>query len=116
MEIRIVITDAGAAGAKGTAVSVGQGSEGGVSAASSPAAAFSSGGFQPTAQDRANAIDAGPAPAGAGASAAPQPFIAQRAANVLGDASGAVPTDQAGGAAPGSGAGMETSTQETQHG
>jgi len=51
----------------------------------------------------------GPAPSAAtfGASGAPEPFVGQRAANVLGPAGGGRSTDESGGAAPGSGSGME---------
>ena len=110
MEIKIVISDGGAAGAKETSISVGEGG-GAASASAAP-----TGSVFPSAQDRAGAIDAGPAPTSASATGGPQPFVGQRAANVLGNAGGTTSTDESGGAAPGSGKGMETSTQETQHG
>ena len=127
MEIKIVITDAGvaagsseksvhiegaavsAAGA-GDAASAGGAGSGGAMAAPGAAAEVA-----PGTQAPAGAIDAGPAPSGDFFQpGTPQPFNAQRAANVQPPPSGTGTTsaDESGGAAPGSGAGMETSTAE----
>jgi hypothetical protein len=132
MEIKIVITDAGgagkseksvhiegaAAGSTGTsdAASAGGAGSGGMMAASGAAAetAPGTGGSTP-AQAPAGAIDAGPAPAGDFFQpGTPQRFNAQRAANVQSPPSsnGTTASDESAGAAPGSGAGMETSTAE----
>ena len=130
MEIRIVITDAGPAGGteklfstggdwgSGRADSGNLGSD--VTASSAGQSGTGAGAGESTpAQGQAGAIDAGPAPA-MGAfyqPGVPQAFDAQRAANVLPHTSGgATSTDESGGAAPGSGAGMETSTGEVPHG
>ena len=109
MEIKILITDAGAAGGNRAVVSVENeagGGQPGAAAAAASSATFS-------AQDRAGAIDAGPAPSAAAMfspSGEPQPFVAQRAANVLGPGGGGTrSSDESGGAAPGSGSGMEVS-------
>ena len=131
MEVRIVITD-GAAGSseksvhiEGAAVSAAGASDaasaggagsGGAMAASGAAAetAPGTGGSTP-AQAPAGAIDAGPAPSGDFFQpGTPQPFNAQRAANVQPPPSstGTTASDESAGAAPGSGAGMETSTAE----
>ena len=130
MEIKIIITDAGAAGGSENISSTGGDWGSGRADFSNPGsgAMASSGGASGTgagteasmpAQGQAGAIDAGPAPA-MGAfyqSGVPQAFDAQRAANVLPHTSGgATSTDESGGAAPGSGAGMETSTAEMHHG
>lgn len=119
MEIKIVITDAGPAAAKESTITVGDGS-GGAAGTMAQAASPTGGATAPvfvTAQDRAGAIDAGPAPAAAsGAAGAPETFVGQRAANVLGPAGGTMSTDESGGAAPGSEAGMATFTSEAQHG
>ena len=123
MEIKIVITDTGSAAGKAAAVSV----EGGSTAASGTAEATapaSPGGTGPSAgqdlsaQDRAGAINAGPAPSAAtfATPGTPEPFVGQRLANALGPAGGNQSTDESGGAAPGSGDGMETSTMEGQNG
>ena len=133
MEIKIVITDAGAAAGiseksvhiEGAAVSAANASDaasaggagsGGAMAASGAAAetAPGTGGSTP-AQAPAGAIDAGPAPSGDFFQpGTPQRFNAQRAANVQPPPSstGTTASDESAGAAPGSGAGMETSTAE----
>jgi hypothetical protein len=131
MEVKIVITDAGSAAGKTAAVSFesGSGASTGAGGLAAPSAAGASAQAAPSAvgasadqglsaQDRAGAIDAGPAPSAAtfGATGAPEPFVGQRAANVLGPAGGNQSTDESGGAAPGSGAGMETFTTEAQNG
>jgi hypothetical protein len=132
MEIKIVITDAGPAGSSQKSVQV-EGAtvsgDTGAGAASAGAAGSSAlmatpgaaaepaagtGASTPT-QAPAGAIDAGPAPSGEFFQpGAPQPFNAQRAANVQPPPSsdGTTSTDQSAGAAPGSGVGMETSTAE----
>jgi hypothetical protein len=132
MEIRIVITDAGPAGSSQKSVQV-EGAtvsgDTGASAASAGAAGSSAlmatpgAAAEPAAgtdastpvQAPAGAIDAGPAPSGEFFQpGTPQPFNAQRAANVQPPPSsdGTTASDQSAGAAPGSGAGMETSTAE----
>jgi hypothetical protein len=133
MEIKIVISDAGAAAgsseksvhiegpavsATGTsdATSAGVAGSGGEMAASSAASETTAGtGGSTPAQAPSGAIDAGPAPSGAFYQpGVPQPFNAQRAANVQPPPSsgGTTSSDESAGAAPGSGAGMETSTAE----
>jgi len=110
MEIRIVITDAGRAGGSERSIHIPEGA--GNTAPADTSAGLASHDTAPMpVQATAGAIDAGPAPA-AGAfyqPGAPQPFVAQRAAVISSQ-------DESGGAAPGSGAGMETSTAEVQHG
>ena len=123
MEIKIVITDTGSGAGKTASVSF----EGGSTAASgsaeataptSPRGAGPSADQGLSAQDRAGAINAGPAPSAATftTSGTPEPFVGQRLANALGPAGGNQSTDESGGAAPGSGDGMETSTMEGQNG
>lgn len=127
MEIKIIITDAGPAGHSENSVQIGAGSVSAGAAGSSDAMASmgdtsetgASARGSTSAQASAGAMDAGPAPAMGGfyEPGVPQPFVAQRAANVLPHSSGgARSTDESGGAAPGSGAGMETSTAEVHHG
>jgi hypothetical protein len=120
MEVKIVITDAGSAAGKTAAVSVesGSGAAAGASAQAASSAVGASSDQGLTAQDRAGAIKAGPAPSAAtfGTPGAPEPFVGQRSANALGPAGGNQSTDESGGAAPGSGAGMATSTTEAQNG
>jgi hypothetical protein len=110
MEIKILISDGGSAAGNRAVVSID--SEAGVGAPPAAAPGVPSATF--SAQDRAGAVDAGPAPAAAmfNVSGEPQPFVAQRAANVLGPAGGTRSSDESGGAAPGSGAGMEVSSSE----
>jgi hypothetical protein len=110
MEIKILITDGGTAGGSRPVVSVENQAGGGGQA--SAAAGVSAATF--SAQDRAGAIDAGAAPAAAAVSVPgqPQPFVAQREANVFGPGAGSRSSDESGGAAPGSGFGMEVSTGE----
>ena len=129
MEVKIVITDTGSAAGTTAAVSV-EGGSGAAAGAGGQPAPSSAGGAQTaasaagasadsglSAQDRAGAINAGPAPSAAtfNASGAPERFVGQRAANVLGPG-GDRSTDESGGAAPGSGEGMETFTTEAQNG
>jgi len=131
MEVRIVISDGGSAAGKTPAVSVEGGlgaaagaggqmapSSAGASAPTGTSAAAASADLGLSAQDRAGAINAGPAPSAAtfNASGAPEPFVGQRAANVLGPGGADRSTDESGGAAPGSGADMETFTTEAQRG
>ena len=106
MEIKIVITDAGAGGA---------GSGGAMAASGATSETAPGTGGSTPAQAPAGAIDAGPAPSGDFfLPGAPQPFNAQRAANVQAPPSsdGTTSSDESAGAAPGSGSGMETSTAE----
>jgi len=116
MEIKIVITDGGSAGGQTAAVSF-DGSSGSAGHAA-PSSIGTSGDQGLLAQERAGAINAGPAPSAAtfGATGSPAPFIAQREANVLGPTGVKQSTDESGGAAPGSGAEMETFTTEAQNG
>ena len=131
MEIKIVITDAGAAGSSeksvhiegaavsaadaGDAASAGGAGSGGAMAASGAAAETAPGaGASTPAQAPAGAIDAGPAPSGDFFQpGTPQRFNAQRAANVQPPRSGdgTASSDESAGA-PGSGTGMETYTAE----
>jgi hypothetical protein len=117
MEIRIVITDAGPAKGKAASVSV-EDSHGGAYAEEQQAPGAGAYSGAPSAQDRAGAIDAGPAPAAATLSTAgaPQPFVGQRVSAALGPGAGTDSSDESGGAAPGSGAGMETFTTEAKNG
>ena len=127
MEIRIIITDAGGAGSD-KSIQIGE-------HAGSSAVAPSTGGGASSAGVSASGADAPQGAAAAQLSAggmsagaapvmgafyqpgAPQPFVAQRAANVMPQSSsGVMAADESGGAAPGSGAGMATSTGEVQHG
>ena len=118
MEIRISITDAGAAGSSEKTIQV-SGDSGASVGGSAGGAATAATPQENSAQASQGGIDAGPAPVmGAFFQAGvPQAFVAQRAANLVPNSSVAgTSTDESGGAAPGSGSGMEASTGEVNHG